>query len=175
VASSLEQVLRIRATLEDLARMELATETARLRGLERRVAEAAGEAHASRKRWFAIVERGTAADGIESEPERVAEESVWELAIWRRGRVGAWLTAQQAEVERAYGEYLDGHRERMQVESLVEMGKHLERIHEARVEQRRLDDWYQSRPRKQRSEGAGSKEAVPEAASEGASSKRRPF
>ena len=149
MSSSLQRVLRIRAMQEELARSELEAEAAHLRGIERRAAEATGDALASRERWFAAVERGTAVDEAEAELARAAEESVWELAVWRRGRAEGRRPAQQAEVERARAEYFDGRRERMQVESLVEAAKSLERSLEERAEQRRLDDWYQSRPRKQ--------------------------
>lgn len=158
MASSLKRLLGIRAMQEDIARTEFAAETARMRRLERLAGEAASEALNSRERWFAAVEHERAeAAG----PDRLAEESAWELAVWRRARVEALQPAQRAEVARAEGEFLDGRRARMQVESLVESAKSLENRDEARAEQRRLDDWHQSRPKKQPTE-AGSKRVVRE-------------
>ena len=146
MASSLERVWRIRATLEEMARRELEAEVGRMRALEGLAAEAAGEALASRERWFAAVEREFAAEGEQGEYSRAAEESVWELAVWRRGRAESGRRVQLAEVDRARGGFLNGRRERLQVEGLVEAAKNHKRLDDRRAEQRLLDDWYQSQP-----------------------------
>jgi hypothetical protein len=128
--------------------MELEEETARLRALERLAAEAGREASASRERWFVAVE-GNKNDETNEEitgEERIAEESAWELAVWRRASAEARRPALRAEVARARDEFLEGRRERMQVESLVEAAESVKREEGDRREQRRLDDWYQSRP-----------------------------
>ena len=102
--------------------MELEAQAARLRGLERLVAEAGREARASRERWFAAVkkERGGEETGGETDGDadggpvvaspdlaRMAEEASWELAAWRRARAEAQRPEQEAEVVRAREEYLE--------------------------------------------------------------------
>jgi hypothetical protein len=172
MASSLKRLLRIRAMQEAMARSGLEAETARLRALERGAAAAAGEALGSRARWFAAVGREEAGAVMTTAPERTAEEWAWELAVWRRGQSEARQPAQRAEVGRAQTVFLDGRRERMQVASLVEAAKDVERINEARAEQRRLDDWYRSR----KQPGAETAEPAPERVGENRlGEKRRRF
>ena len=155
--SSLKRVLRIRGMQEEQARMELEAEAARLRGLERLVAEAGCEARASRERWFAAVKEetagGTGGDagddpvGGSEDSGRMAEEASWELAVWRRERAGAQRPEQEVRVARSREEYLGGRRERLQVEALVEAAEVVERREGDHRDQRALDDWYRSRLR----------------------------
>ncbi len=135
--------------------MELEKEMARLRELERLAAEAGREASSSRERWFAVVERETSEDAghrsasqESADSGRMAEESAWGLAVWRQQSAEARRPALQAEVARAREEFLEGRRERMQVESLIEAAELLKRQDGDRREQRRVDDWYQSRPQR---------------------------
>jgi len=169
MASSLERLLGIRAMQEELARRQAEAERARLRELERLAAEAAGEARASRERWFAAVERESQRESEGESAEaasagRLAEESAWEQAVWRRARLERLGPAQRAELERAQEEYLGLRRERRQVESLVETARNLERAHAAREDQRRVDDWFHSRSKGEESMATGSEPAAPEGA-----------
>jgi len=127
--------------------MELELEAGRLHDLNRAATEAGHEAVSSRERWFAAVERESdgSAGRAGVEPERFAAESEWELAAWRRARAVRQRPAQQATMERARAEFLEGRRERMQIESLVEAARRAERRRDERGEQRRLDDWHQAR------------------------------
>lgn len=163
---SLRRLLRVRAMQEELARMELEAQAARLRALERLASEAGVQALGCRERWFLAVERESAGDNVGAdreraggEPERLAEEAAWELAASRRGLLEARRPAQASEVEHARAGFLDGRRERMTVESLVEAAANLELLEEQRRVQRGLDDWYQARL--WRREGADSVEDDP--------------
>src|SRR5271165_6040011 len=114
MSSSLRRVLQIRAMQEEQARMELELEAGRLHDLDRAATEAGHEAVFSRERWFAAVERESdgSAGRAGVEPERFAAESEWELAAWRRARAVRQRPAQQATMERARAEFLEGRRER---------------------------------------------------------------
>src|SRR5271163_3856979 len=92
--SPLSRVLRVRALQEELAQMELETETAQLREFEQIAAQADCEARSSRERWFAIVEgeRG----GQEARLHRVAEDAAWERALGRRAQAKARQPGQEA-------------------------------------------------------------------------------
>ena len=138
--SSLSRVLRVRALQEELARMELETETARLREFEEIAAQAACEARSSRERWFVMVEgeRG----GQEASSLRIAEDDAWSMAVGRRAQAEARRPAQEARVERARAEFLAGRRDRKQVESLLAAAADIERLQRDRREQRRVDDWF---------------------------------
>ena len=88
----LRRLLRIRAMQEELARMDMEAEAARLRALEALASEASDQALACRQRWFAAVEResvgaeskaGTGLERAGAEPERLAEEFAGEVAATR--------------------------------------------------------------------------------------------
>ena len=75
--SPLSRVLRVRALQEELARMELEAEAARLLEIEQNAAEAASEARSSRERWFAMVEGEHG--GQAANLHREHEDAAWRL------------------------------------------------------------------------------------------------
>ncbi len=161
MSGALGRLLRLRALAEEQARLEAEAAAARLGEVERAAAGAALEARASRERWFAEIGGGSGGVG------RLAEESAWELAVRRRATAEAKRPAAAAELDRARGEFLRGRRERMQVETLVEAAAAAGRREADRREQRLLDDWHQSRPRRAAADDAdgGSPARIPESES----------
>jgi flagellar biosynthesis chaperone FliJ len=180
---ALTRLLCIRAIEEERARMELEAEAARLESLDQAVGRAAEEARDSRQRWFALVEpgadgkaggddAGTAGAGGppggrtgeasgETGTARRLEEALWAAASGERADSEARRPAQQAEVERARAEFLEGRRRRMQIESVVH-ARAAEAVAESgRREQRQLDDWFQSRLRQTAAQEEDAETEVP--------------
>jgi hypothetical protein len=145
MSGALGRVLRVRALLEDVRRMELEAEAARLDAIERGVEEAAGEARRGREAAFACVDEA-AGDGWRSEDDRrLGEEAGWEWARRRRDRLARLRPGQLERVELAREEFLAGRRDRRRVETLLDGASAAARAEEGRREQRRLDEWFLSR------------------------------
>lgn len=164
--SSLKRVLRIRALQEESRRMTLEAEAGRLREIESGSVAAAQEARQNRERSFAEMGgRGAESGGLtggESADARCESgqapaqsgpgtggnwreaEAGWEAAVRRRGSFEARRPAQEGSVDRARTEFLEGRRERLQAESLVEAASAERARERGRGEQRGLDEWFQS-------------------------------
>jgi len=185
VASSLKRVLRIRALREDLSRMELEAEAARLRHIDLAATEAASEARTSREQSFRELQgrelrgeaRGSGAPKKDTTPDQAgsansdggesgnqgnrrnegwrAAEAAWERAVWRQSGCERLRPEQQGRVDRAHGDFLADRRDRLQAETLVEEAAALERADQARRDQRGLDDWFQSWAKRVRREEKG--------------------
>jgi hypothetical protein len=168
MAGSLKRVLRIRALQEERSRVELEAEIGRLRELERAAAAAAREARESRERSFADLRKAAAigsrivsagvdgnidvAKGPSEQGNWREAELEWGTAVWRQEGHEAKRPEQERTVDRARGEFLDGRRERLQAETLVEQTAARELVEAGRREQRALDDWFQGWARRLRGE-----------------------
>jgi flagellar export protein FliJ len=134
---SLGRVLKLRALLEELSQLKLARQNTEVRQLET-AAEAlrtrARAAHGDRLRRLA---EGDAEWHVE-----VADE---EILAGYRTRLRECAESRRPELEASRAELLERRLERRQVETLVTEAAASEATDEARREQKRIDDWFQSR------------------------------
>ena len=136
---SLTRVLRVRALLEDLSRLDLEKKNAEMRQLE---------AAASGQRRLALVTRADALRML-SEGEVVGRESwLMRIADARIERKEAGLKALVVRgapaVSQAREEMMARRIDRRQVEALLASAARAEKKEKARREQNRIDDWFQS-------------------------------
>lgn len=135
----LQRVLRIRALLEDLARLELESRSAEKRRLEMRAALQRSLSAAARSNALAVLsEAGTADDWMTGYADA-------EIFGWRGGKLRALAAARKPAVEKARNEFLERRLERRQVQALLTQAAEAEETERTRREQKRLDDWFQSR------------------------------
>jgi flagellar export protein FliJ len=132
----LERVLRLRALLEELSHRELERRATALRRLE-----TAGE----RQRGLARAARGAGLRRLtEGEAEWLLEIADAEILTWKGGKLRSLAESRRPEVEAARAAMLERRLERRQVETLVTEAAEAEETAEARREQKRIDDWFQS-------------------------------
>jgi hypothetical protein len=137
---SLTRVLRVRALLEDLSRLDLEKKNAEMRQLE---------AAASGQRRLALVTRADALRML-SEGEVVGRESwlmrIADARILERKEAGlkALVVRGAPAVSQAREEMMARRIDRRQVEALLASAARAEKKEKARREQNRIDDWFQS-------------------------------
>ena len=131
----LRRVLRVRALLEELSKLELERQSGELHRLEK---SAAGQRAGSR------AARGDALRRLAAgEAEWMLEIADAEILAWKSGRLRSQAESRRPEVEAARAEMLERRLERRQVETLVTEAASAEAVEENRREQKRIDDWFQ--------------------------------
>ncbi len=136
----LDRVLRIRALLEDLSRLDLERRIADTRHLEKA---------AERERRLALATRAEALRLLgeeESAPTdswlmRIADA---EILNWKEGRIKILAAEGMNAVQKSREALLARRTERRQVEALLATAERAEEKSQARKEQSRTDDWFQS-------------------------------
>lgn len=139
----LRRVLRVRALLEELSKLELERQSGELRRLEK---SAEGQRAGSRAARGDALRRLTA-----GEAEWMLEIADAEILAWKSGRLRSQAESRRPEVEAARAAMLERRLERRQVETLVTEAAAAEAVDEGRQEQKRIDDWFQSRDRRGKS------------------------
>lgn len=142
----LERLLRIRQLLEQLAHLELQRNTTEIAHLERA---------AERERRLAVAARSNALAQLEAGDA----QSAWLLAAadaemlrWKRARLGNLAAARRPALEAARREMLARRLERRQAETMVSAEESAQEKQRQRREQNFVDDWFQSRMVRNRSE-----------------------
>jgi len=135
----LNRVLRVRTILEDVSRLDYERKNADLSHLKHAAAE-------QRQ-----LERITRADVLRMLAEGESAES-WLLKIadaeimrWKEERIEALAESRAAEVGEAREELQARRIEKRQLEALLSATARAEQREQARREQNRTDDWFQSR------------------------------
>jgi hypothetical protein len=136
----LDRVLRIRALLEDLSRLEFEKKIVGMRSLEMA---------AERQRQLALSARADALQLLAGDES--ARDEVWlmriadaEILDWKEARLEALAQEGQGAVREAREELLARRLERRQVEALLATAARAEKKVQVRTEQNLTDDWFQS-------------------------------
>jgi len=143
VKHPLRRVLRLRALLEEQSQLELTRRNAELRRLETMAGELRKKARAVRGDVLRQLASGAA--------DWLLEIADAEILGWKSSRVRSQAESQRPDVEAARSALLERRVERRQVEVLVTEGAMAEALDEARREQKRIDDWFQSRAAREKS------------------------
>jgi hypothetical protein len=145
----LDRVLRIRALLEDLSRLEFEKKIASLRFLE---------TAAEWQRHLALSVRADALQMLAGD-ESARRES-WlmriadaEILDWKEARLEALAQEGQGAVREAREELLARRLERRQVEALLATAARAEKKGQVRREQNLTDDWFQSGSSREETKG----------------------
>lgn len=136
----LDRVRRVRALLEDLARLELERKAGALRQLE--TAAETERRRAALTRASAL-EALTATDSRDSWPIDLADS---EILAWKQSRLEQLAQRERPGVSEAREILLARRLDRRQIETLITEAARAEQKENLRKEQSRLDDWFQSRP-----------------------------
>jgi hypothetical protein len=137
---ALARLLRLRLLLEESSRMELERRAAlsaridRAQGFEKQAIHASRE-HALKK----ICEDGPAVDQA---LQRTTDWSNAESAAWRRQQLQPLAAATARSVAEGREEFLERHKERRQVESVLDAERARLQVEQERRAQRDLDDWF---------------------------------
>jgi hypothetical protein len=136
----LNRVLRVRTILEDVSRLDYERKNADLSHLKHAAAE-------QRQ-----LERITRADVLRMLAEGESSAESWLLKIadaemmgWKEARIEALAESRAAEVGEAREELQARRIEKRQLEALLSATARAEQREQARREQNRTDDWFQSR------------------------------
>jgi flagellar export protein FliJ len=141
----LTRLLRLRAMLEDRAHRELERRSAEVRRLDAAAEEGRAQARAARR--DAVRHLGS------GEAEWCVGMVDAEILTGNSARLGSLAESQRPELEAARAALLERRLERRQVETLVAEAAAAEALDEARHEQKRIDDWFQSRTAREKPEG----------------------
>ncbi|MGB9031612.1 MAG: hypothetical protein WCC27_15935 [Acidobacteriaceae bacterium] len=136
----LDRVLRIRALLEDLSRLEFEKKLAGLRFLETAAQQQRQLARSLRSDALQMLEVDQSARR-ESWAMRIADA---EILDWKEARFEALAEEAQGVVREAREELLARRLQRRQVEVLLSADARAEKKGQVRREQNRTDDWFQS-------------------------------
>jgi hypothetical protein len=153
---NLEQVLRVRALMEDRARAELETRANVVRQMEDAAAGQRGGALAIRREGLAELAKGEARRGEagpgESGRGEFRQAGVWlldvadaEILEWKSEQLRLRAEAEKPVVAEAREAMLERRRERQQMETLVGAARRAEEQERVRREQQQVDDWFQGR------------------------------
>ena len=134
---ALKRVLAVRALLEERAQLNLEQRNGEMRRLEMAADRERSEARSVRGAALRQLTAGVA--------DWLLEIADAEMLAWKSARLREGAEARRPEVEAARTALLDRRVERRQVETLVSEAAAAEARDEARREQGRIDDWYQSR------------------------------
>lgn len=133
----LRRVLQLRTLLEEQSQLDLARRSGELRRLETMAGELRKKARAAR----GDVLRQLVAGGA----EWLLEIADAEILGWKSSRLRSQAESRRPDVEAARAALLERRVERRQVDVLVSEGAMAEARDEMRREQKRIDDWFQSR------------------------------
>ncbi|MFY9746213.1 MAG: hypothetical protein WA891_09140 [Acidobacteriaceae bacterium] len=136
----LDRVLRIRALLEDLSRLEFEKKIANMRFLEMAAEQQRHLARSLRADALQMLEEDQSVRR-ESWPMRIADA---EILDWKEARFEALADESQGAVREAREALLARRLERRQVEALLATAAREEKKGQVRREQNLTDDWYQS-------------------------------
>jgi hypothetical protein len=135
-----DRVLRIRALLEDLSRLEFEKKLAGMRFLEMAAERHRRLARSVRADALQTL-AGDESAGRESWLMRIADA---EVLGWKEARLQALAEEEQGAVRDARQELLARRLERRQVEALLATAARAEKKGQLRREQNLTDDWFQS-------------------------------
>jgi flagellar export protein FliJ len=137
---TLHRLLAIRTLLEDLAHLEFEKRAAEIRRLE---------TAAEREGRLALAAR---ADALRLLVEPASSAEAWlvgiadaDLLAWKRGALTALARAGRPALERARADLFTRRLERRQVEIIAAAAAEAEKHEQMRRDQKRVDDWFQSR------------------------------
>jgi len=133
----LRRVLRLRRLLEEQTQQELERRSAEVRRLE----NAAGEQRTRARRARGEALRQLTSGGA----DWLVEVADAEILAWKSARLRSQAESRLPELEAARTALLERRVERRQVETLVTEAAAAGALDESRREQRRIDDWFQSR------------------------------
>jgi flagellar biosynthesis chaperone FliJ len=136
----LDRLLRLRALLEDIGRMELEMRLQELGQIERALTQRMADRKNLRAQSFAGFAH--ADNAIWTEAEVMHEWSQWEQGILARAH-----QKKMVEVGSAEESYLERRKERRQVERVIEDHAATATTEQNRRRQRELDDWFAQRSR----------------------------
>ncbi len=136
------RLLRLRGLLEEQMQLDLELRRSQMRRLETAVSDHEKRARAA---------RGDALEHLAGGgDEWLLDSADAEILAWKSARLRLMAESRIPEVEEARAALLARRKERRQVESLVNRAAECEALEEARAEQKRVDDWYQSRATRQK-------------------------
>ncbi len=136
----LDRLLRIRALLEDLSRLDLERKIADTRYLERAAEREGRLALATRAEALRLLGEEESAPS-DSWLMRIADA---EILSWKEGRIKVLAAEGRSAVQKSREALLTRRTERRQVEALLATAERAEEKSQARKEQSRTDDWFQS-------------------------------
>lgn len=139
----LRRLLQLRALLQEQSHLDLARRSAELRRLETMAGELRKKARAVRGDAVRQLIAGGA--------DWLLEIADAEILGWKGARLRSEAESRRPDVEAARSALLERRVERRQVEALVTEGAMAEALDEARREQKRIDDWFQSRTARDKS------------------------
>lgn len=146
---SLTRVLRLRALLEDVSRIELEAQLQELTRIEGALAESEKAGTAMRQRIFLGIAQGQ--NGDRAEIGLLSEWIAWERRLYEKKRRSKAVT-----VDASKAEYLERRKEHGQIRSVIEARMSAAAIESRRREQRELDDWFSRQGRHERSHKSNS-------------------
>lgn len=134
----LQRVLRVRAVLEELSRLELEERTAAVQRLERAAEQQQQRADAARAQSLGLL-FSEQTDGWQTQ---IVDA---EILAWKRGRLAALALAGQTAREEARQALLARRLDRRQIAALLDAAEEAGARERGRREQHQLDDWFHSR------------------------------
>lgn len=135
----LERVLRIRALLEELSRLELEKKAGEMLRLEK------GAERLLRRSLEVRADACEALSGEAAADRWLTDIADAEILTWNSRRLRALAEARQPAVEQARQVLLARRLERRQVATLLESAAEAEKRQQGRREQNRLDEWFRIR------------------------------
>lgn len=143
---NLDQVLRIRGVMEDLARAEMEMRSSAVRQLEDAASRQRGAALVIRRDgWEELAKREAGEDNFGGENAWLLGLTDAEILEWKSERSSEQAEAEKPALAKAREAMMERRRERQQMETLVDVALRLEVQTLVRREQQQIDDWFQGR------------------------------
>jgi len=141
MAGTLDRVLRVRALLEDVSRMELEKRSRALMRIEQAIAQE----RRMRKESYAAIFHNLTVTGDDLGHERVIAEVSAEIAFLREERFKVLAQSESRHAEYAREEFLARRKERRQVNAVLDAEASGREVEKVRRTQRVLDEWFSLR------------------------------